>query len=215
VFQDLTCINLDQTQNPPVCNGYSLVNRNIGASRIYGAEAELHVKLPAHYALDLNAAYLDTRITRGVVADARAQDNSAGGNSPLINLVGNRLPLASKMNISARLSQWFDAGPGRLDWQALLTYRSSYYLSQFNEEDIVFLNGTRMTALQAGFPDKQNGYVTLNLGIGYTVKNFRLEAWVSNFLDQEVSQKALVGPALDIRFLNDARSYGLRARVNF
>jgi len=215
VFQDLTCINLDNTQTPPVCNGYSLVNRNIGASRIYGAEAELRLKLPGHFGLDLNAAYLDTKITRGTVADARAQDHSAGGRSPLISLVGNRLPLASKMNLSARLSQWFDAGPGRLDWQALINYRSSYYLSQFNEDDIVFLNGARQTAMEAGFPDRQKGYTTVNLGIGYTIGNFRLEAWASNFLDEEVSQKALVGSSLNIRFLNDARSYGLRARINF
>ncbi|MBL4897869.1 MAG: TonB-dependent receptor, partial [Erythrobacter sp.] len=153
VFQDLTCINLDETQAPPVCNGYSLVNRNIGASRIYGAEAELRLKLPAHYALDLNAAYLDTKVTEGVVADARAQDFDAGGQSPLVSLVGNRLPLASKMNLSARLSQWFDIGSGRFDWQALLNYRSSFFLSQFNEDDIVFLDGTRQSALDAGFPD--------------------------------------------------------------
>ncbi|WP_248284531.1 TonB-dependent receptor [Qipengyuania pacifica] len=215
VFQDLTCINLDETQAPPVCNGYSLVNRNIGASRIYGAEAELRLKLPAHYALDLNAAYLDTKVTEGVVADARAQDFDAGGQSPLVSLVGNRLPLASKMNLSARLSQWFDIGSGRFDWQALLNYRSSFFLSQFNEDDIVFLDGTRQTALDAGFPDRQNGFVTLNLGAGYTIGNFRLEAWASNFLNEEISQKALVGSSLNIRFLNDARTYGLRARVNF
>ncbi|MEL0154810.1 TonB-dependent receptor domain-containing protein [Sphingopyxis sp.] len=215
VFQDLTCINLDTTQQPPVCNGYSLVNRNIGASRIYGAEAEMRLRFPGNFGLDINAAYLDTKITRGTVADARAQDFGAGGNSPLISLVGNRLPLASKMNVSARLSQWFDAGPGRLDWQALLNYRSSYYLSQFNEADIVFLDGTRQTAFAAGFPDRQQGYVTLNLGIGYTIDNFRIEAWASNFLNEEVSQKALVGSSLNIRFLNDARSYGLRARVTF
>jgi iron complex outermembrane receptor protein len=215
VFQDLTCINLDETQAPPVCNGYSLVNRNIGASRIFGAEAELRLKLPAHYALDLNAAYLDTKVTEGVVADARAQDFDAGGQSPLVSLVGNRLPLASKMNLSARLSQWFDIGSGRFDWQALLNYRSSFFLSQFNEDDIVFLDGTRQTALDAGFPDRQNGFVTLNLGAGYTIGNFRLEAWASNFLNEEVSQKALVGSSLNIRFLNDARTYGLRARVNF
>ncbi len=119
------------------------------------------------------------------------------------------------MNVSARLSQWFDAGPGRLDWQALLNYRSSYYLSQFNEADIVFLDGTRQTAFAAGFPDRQQGYVTLNLGIGYTIDNFRIEAWASNFLNEEVSQKALVGSSLNIRFLNDARTYGLRVRVNF
>lgn len=215
VFQDLTCINLDTTQQPPVCNGYSLVNRNIGASRIYGAEAEMRLRFPGNFGLDINAAYLDTKITRGTVADARAQDFGAGGNSPLISLVGNRLPLVSKMNVSARLSQWFDAGPGRLDWQALLNYRSSYYLSQFNEADIVFLDGTRQTAFAAGFPDRQQGYVTLNLGIGYTIDNFRIEAWASNFLNEEVSQKALVGSSLNIRFLNDARSYGLRARVTF
>ena len=215
VFQDLTCINLDETQAPPVCNGYSLVNRNIGASRIYGAEAELRLKLPAHYALDLNAAYLDTKVTEGVVADARAQDFDAGGQSPLVSLVGNRLPLASKMNLSARLSQWFDIGSGRFDWQALLNYRSSFFLSQFNEDDIVFLDGTRQSALDAGFPDRQNGFVTLNLGAGYTIGNFRLEAWASNFLNEEISQKALVGSSLNIRFLNDARTYGLRARVNF
>ena len=215
VFQDLTCINLDETQAPPVCNGYSLVNRNIGASRIYGAEAELRLKLPAHYALDLNAAYLDTKVTEGVVADARAQDFDAGGQSPLVSLVGNRLPLASKMNLSARLSQWFDIGSGRFDWQALLNYRSSFFLSQFNEDDIVFLDGTRQSALDAGFPDRQNGFVTLNLGAGYTIGNFRLEAWASNFLNEEISQKALVGSSLNIRFLNDARTYGLRARDNF
>ncbi|MBU1823765.1 MAG: TonB-dependent receptor [Alphaproteobacteria bacterium] len=215
VFQDLTCINLDSTQTPPVCNGYSLVNRNIGASRIYGAEAELRLNLPGNFGLDINAAYLDTKITRGTVADARAQDFGAGGNSPLISLVGNPLPLSSKMNVSARLSQWFDVGPGRLDWQALLNYRSSYFLSQFNEDDIVFLSGARQTSLAAGFPDRQKGYATLNLGIGYTIDNFRLEAWASNFLNEEVSQKALVGSSLNIRFLNDARSYGLRARVTF
>lgn len=215
VFQDLTCINLDQTQTPPVCNGYSLVNRNIGASRIYGAEAEARFQFPGNFALDTNIAYLDTKITRGTVADSRGQDFDQGGASPLIDLTGNRLPLASKFNISAKLSQWFNVGAGRLDWQALLNYRSAFYLSQFNENDIVFLDGSRLTALQAGFPDRQEGYATLNLGIGYTIGNYRVEAWATNFTDQQASTKALVGSALNIRFLNDAQSYGIRARVNF
>lgn len=220
VFQDLACIgrappNPETPNVPGNCNSYSLVNRNIGASRIYGAEAEMRFKLPGNFGLDLNMAYLDTRITKGTVADSRAQDFGAGGQSPLISLAGNKLPLASKMNVTARLSQWFDAGPGRLDWQALLSYRSSYFLSQFNEDDIVFLSGVRQSSLAAGFPDRQKGYATLNLGIGYTIDNFRLEAWASNFLNEEVSQKALVGSSLNIRFLNDARSYGLRARVTF
>ena len=215
VFQDLTCINLDQAQTPPVCNGYSLVNRNIGSSRIWGLELESKIPLPGNFMFDLNVAYLDTKITSGVVADARAQDFGAGGNSPLISLAGNRLPLASKVNVAARLSQWFDIGRGRFDWQALVNYRSSFFLSQFNEDDIVFLNGNRQSALAAGFPDKQNGFVTVNLGAGYTLDNLRFEVWASNFLNEEASQKALVGSSLNIRFLNDARSYGARIRVNF
>nr|WP_294291932.1 TonB-dependent receptor [uncultured Sphingomonas sp.] len=69
--------------------------------------------------------------------------------------------------------------------------------------------------MTAGFPDRQKGYRTLNLGIGYSIDRFRIEAWASNFLDEEVSQKALVGSLLNIRFLNDARTYGLRGRVTF
>ncbi len=42
--------------------------------------------------------------------------------------------------------------------------------------------------------------------MGYTVNNYRIEAWASNFLDEIASQKALVGSSLNIRFLNDARS---------
>ena len=171
--------------------------------------------MPGNFGLDLNFAYLDTEITEGVVADARAQDFDAGGESPLTSLIGNRLPLASRVNLSAKLSQWFDVGPGRLDWQALLNYRSSFFLSQFNEDDIVFLDGERQTALEAGFPDRQQGFTTLNLGLGYSVGNYRIEAWASNFTDQEASLKALVGSSLNIRFLNDAQSYGVRARVTF
>jgi iron complex outermembrane receptor protein len=214
VFQDLTCINLDTTQTPPQCNGYSLVNRNIGASRIYGLDAEARFNLPGNFSLDTNFAFLDTKITRGTVADARGQNNETG-ESPLIDLTGNRLPLASKYNVSVKLAQWFEMGRGRFDWQALLSYRSSYFLSQFNEKDIVFLDGERQNALQAGFPDRQVGFTTLNLGVGYTIGNYRLEAWATNFTDQQASTKALVGSALNIRFLNDAQSYGVRARVNF
>lgn len=215
VFQDLTCINLDQTQTPPVCNGYSLVNRNIGSSRIRGLEFETRFALPARMGLDFNVTWLDTKITSGTVADARAQDFGAGGNSPLISLAGNRLPLASKWNINARLSQTIDIGRGSFDWQALVNYRSSYFLSQFNEDDIVFLDGTRQSALSAGFPDEQKGYATFNIAAGYTLGNYRIEAWASNLFDVEVSQKALVGSSLNIRFLNDARTFGVRGRVTF
>jgi iron complex outermembrane recepter protein len=215
VFQDLTCINLDTMQNPPVCTGFTLTNRNIGTSRILGLEVESRFQLPGNFSLDINAAYVDTKIRSGVVADARAQDFGQGGNATLINLDGNRLPLASKFNVSAKLATFYDIGPGQFDAQILLNYRSSFFLTQFNEDDVVLLDGTRQNALAAGFPDRQTGFATINLGVGYTVDNFRFEAWVANLTNYEASQKAIVGSSLNLRFLNDARTFGVRARVNF
>ncbi|MBB6228092.1 iron complex outermembrane receptor protein [Polymorphobacter multimanifer] len=215
VFQDLTCINLDQTQVPPVCNGYSLVNRNIGSSRIRGFELETRFSLPARIGLDFNLTYLDTKVTSGIVADARGQDFGAGGNSPLIDLSGNRLPLASRWNVNARIQQAIGLGSGTFDWQALVNYRSAFFLSQFNERDVVFLDGTRQTSLEVGFPDEQKAFATVNIAAGYTIDNYRIEAWASNLFDVQASQKALVGSSLNIRFLNDARTFGLRGRVTF
>jgi iron complex outermembrane receptor protein len=216
VFQDLTCITVDNTQNPPTCSGYSLVNRNIGKSHLAGLEAEGRFGLPMGFKLDLNGALLHTRIDSGVVADVRAIDYGAGGKSPLIDLTGNQLPLASKVNLSARLQQVFGLLGGKADWQALLNWRSDYYLTQFNEKTVVDNSGNAQTALAAGFPDRQIGFLTLNLGAGYTFSGgLRLEAYVNNATDKQASQKALVGASLDIRFLNDARSYGARARMDF
>ena len=216
VFQDLTCITVDNTQTPPTCSGYSLVNRNIGKSRLAGLEAEARIGLPAGFKLDMNGALLHTRIISGTVADVRAIDYGKGGQSPLIDLAGNQLPLASKVNLSARLQQVFGLFDGRADWQALLNWRSSYYLTQFNEKPVVALGGTTTTALQAGFPDRQVGFLTLNLGVGYNFPGgLRLEAYGNNVTDKQASQKALVGAGLDIRFLNDARSFGARARMDF
>lgn len=129
VFQDLACISMNTQVTPNTCSGYSLVNRNIGASRLYGLEGELRMPLPAGFSLDLNAALLQTRIRSAVVADARAIDYGQGGKAPQISLAGNELPLASKVNVSTRLQQTFSLGSGKFDWQALLSYRSSYYLS--------------------------------------------------------------------------------------
>lgn len=213
-FQDLTCINIDPTATPP-CTGYSLVNRNIGKSRIAGIEVEGRFVVAPQTTLDVNATWLDTKIREGKVADARAQDFSAGGITPIIDLAGNRLPLASEFNLAVRLQQAFALGGGRFDWQALLAYRSDYFLTQFNEDDVVAVDGSRQTALEAGFPDRQKGFATLNLGLGYTMGSLRLEAYALNVTNEQASQKALVGSSVNVRFLNDARSFGLRARMAF
>ena len=214
VFQDLTCISFDSTKTPP-CNGYSLVNRNVGKSEIKGIELEGKFNLSSGFKLDVNATLLHTSILSGQVADVRAIDYSQGGNTPIINLAGNKLPLASDVNLSARIQQVFQLGAGKFDWQVLASYRSDYFLSQFNESDVVFLDGKKTTALAAGFSDRQKGFTTVNVGAGYTLGKYRLEGFANNVTNVQASQKAIVGNSLDVRFLNDARSYGIRGRVEF
>ena len=221
VLQDLTVIGINPNDGTP--SGFALVNRNLGESRLWGVEAESTLQLPAGFTLNLHALYLDTEIRKGRVADVRSQNFSAGGITSEIDLSGNELPLASKYTFNARLQHVFDLGAGSFDWQVLASYRSAFYLTQFNERDVVFVSDTVGTvdrvedARTAGFPDRQRGEVTLNAGFGYTSASgaWRFEAWGSNLLDNDVSQKALVGSGLDIRFLNDPRSYGVRARYNF
>jgi iron complex outermembrane receptor protein len=220
VFQDLTTIAVDpQTGN---ATGFSLVNRNVGKSRLWGLESETILPLTAMTRLHLNAVYLDTKITRGQVADARAQDFSIGGFAPLINLSGNRLPLASKWNLTGRLQHTVKLRRGSVDGQVLANYRSSFFLTQYNELPVVFATPTGTitrteTALEAGFPDKQEGFVTVNLGAGYTTEDgrFRVEGWATNLFDKDASQKALVGSGINVRFMNEARSYGIRLRSSF
>ena len=220
VFQDLAVIAVNELGE---ATGYSLVNRNVGKSTLYGVEAESVLRFDHGFMLNLNALWLDSEIKKGKVADVRSQNYGAGGITSIIDLSGNELPLASKLTFNARLQHISELARGTLDWQILASYRSSFFLTQYNERDVVFIADTAgtvdhvETARQAGFPDRQSAATTLNAGIGFTTMSgkWRFEAWGSNLLNKDVSQKALVGSGINVRFLNDARSYGLRARYQF
>jgi iron complex outermembrane recepter protein len=220
VFQDLTAISFDPVTEE--ASGFALANRNVGKSRIYGVEADSTLRFEHGFSLNLNALYLDTEIRQGVVADARSQNFDAGGITSEIDLSGNELPLASRLTFNARLQQLFDVSFGTFDWQILAAYRSSFYLTQFNNREVTFVDITGATvrvedAFTAGFPDQQRGVTQINVGAGFTSPDgaWRTEIWGANLLDKDVSQKALVGSGLNIRFLNDARSYGVRVRYQF
>lgn len=220
VFQDLSVIAFNPDGE---ASGFALVNRNVGKSELYGVEAEGRFRFGAGFTLDLNALYLQTKIKRGVVADVRSQDFGNGGITSQIDLSGNELPLSSKVTFNARLQQAFDVPGGSFDWQILAAYRSAFYLTQYNNRPVTFLRDTAGTvdriedAATAGFPDRQDGFTQINAGAGYTTSNgaWRFELWGANLTNKDVSQKALVGSGVNTRFLNDARSYGLRVRWNF
>lgn len=220
VFQDLTAIAFNPQGEP---TGFALVNRNVGKSKLYGVEAESRFRLGAGFTVDLNALYLKTKIKEGVVADVRSQDFGNGGITSQIDLSGNELPLSSKFTFNARVQQTIEFSRGSFDWQILGAYRSSFFLTQYNDREVVFLADTNGTvdrvvdATTAGFPDKQKGFTQVNAGVGFTSLDgsWRVEAWGANLTNKDVSQKELVGAGTNVRFLNDARSYGVRVRYHF
>jgi len=215
VFQDLTCINFDMAQNE--CNGFALVNRNIGESELIGLELESRLNFDNNLSFDVFAVILDSEIKSGVVADAREQDFGNGGITPLIDLSGNRLPRQSNFELTARLSQEFALGTGTFDWQVIAKYRSSFFLNQFNERDLVSLSGQVQSALEIGQASEQEAFTTINVGMGYTFGEgkIRLEAYGQNITDEEASLSSITASGLDLRFLNDARTFGARAIVRF
>lgn len=219
VFQDLEALGLDGNGEP---SGYTLVNRNVGQSELYGIELETRLNLPASFGLDINALYLETEIKEGAVADIRSQNFGEGGVTSVIDLSGNELPLSPKLTLNVLLRHGFDVSFGSFDWQILASYRSDYYLTQYNDREVVFVNRLgavvdTQTAAEAGFPDEQEAYTQVNVGAGFTSASgrWRVEAYGTNLLNEDVSQKALVGSQLNVRFLNDARAYGMRVRYNF
>lgn len=220
VFQDLTVIDVNEQGE---ATGFALVNRNVGRSEVFGLEAESVMRFGNGFTFSLNGLYLDSKIKEGTVADVRSQNFDFGGVTSQIDLSGNQLPLASRLTLNARIQHAMELGAGTFDWQLLAAYRSAFYLTQYNDRDVVFLADEAGTvdrvedAAEAGFPDRQAGTTTLNAGIGFTSLGgaWRFEAWGSNLLDKDVSQKALVGSGINVRFLNDARSYGLRVRYQF
>jgi iron complex outermembrane recepter protein len=222
VLQSLTC-----TGSGPVagggngCVGYSLLNENAAKAKIKGVEAELRLPLSAGLRLDLSTVLLDAKISRAVVAEARAPNFSGSGlPAERVDVSGNELPQASRISLTARLQNRFALGSGSFDWQIVGSYRSGYYLDHFNDDDVRFAqaDGTVLTKTSkaAGFASKQHGYATINLGAGYDMSGgLRLEAWATNVLDKQASQKRILGGNFDVRFLNEGRTFGVRGRYSF
>ena len=57
----------------------------------------------------------------------------------------------------------------------------------------------------------------MNIGVGYSFGEgkYRIEAFGQNVFDETVSEKAIVGNDLNLRFLNEARTWGIRGITRF
>ncbi|QBX37695.1 TonB-dependent receptor [Brevundimonas sp. S30B] len=79
-----------------------------------------------------------------------------------------------------------------------------------------FLRST--DARDGGFWARQGGYVTVNLGAGWEPASgrYRVEAYVNNLFDKTVVEKQLVSDeVVNVLFLNQPRTMGVRLRANF
>lgn len=231
VFQTLVAIGGSGSQT-----GYSQQNVNVANSTIRGIEIEAAVSLPYRMRVDANLSYIDATIDNGALFDTRANDYGAGTPNYRLDISGNRLPLVSKFNLSMHMQQNFQLFGGNADWHLLTNYRSSYYLTQYNESPIVqgtlpeaggvvnpynLPEGSNLTvtdARSAGFWGKQKGFVTFNAGLGWTPSSgtWRLEAYSNNVFNKTIVEKQLVSDInTNILFINQARTYGLRLRAYF
>jgi iron complex outermembrane recepter protein len=222
VLQSLTCTGSSPAPGGgTACAGYALLNENAAKAKIQGLEAELRLPIAAGVRLDLSTVLLDAKITKATVAEARAPNFSGSGlPAEVVDVSGNKLPQASSVSLTARLQHRFALGSGSFDWQIVGSWRSSYYLDHFNDDDVRFAQSDGSvvvrTAKEAGFASKQRGYATVNLGAGYDLGNgLRFEAWVTNLQDKQASQKRILGGNFDVRFLNESRTFGMRGRYSF
>ena len=197
--------------------GTSLLNSNVSDSNIIGVEFESRFLFPSNVSLDLFATILQSEIESGVVSDARFADFNRAVPNPTVDLSRNDLPLVSDWEVTARLSQQIEFANGSFDWQVLAKYRDDYFLTQFNNLDINDPDFGVMSALELGHDSLQEGYATVNIGFGYTVGDgkYRIEAFGQNIFDETASQKAIVDPGINLRFLNDARTWGVRGIARF
>lgn len=79
-----------------------------------------------------------------------------------------------------------------------------------------FLRST--DARDGGFWARQEGYVTVNLGAGWEPASgrYRIEGYVNNLFDETVVEKQLVSDqVVNVLFLNQPRTAGVRLRANF
>ncbi len=145
--------------------------------------------------------------------------------TPDVDLAGNELPKAPELTLIGRVQQVIEfAGGSSFDWQVLANYQSDYFLTIFNEADVLVdstdaddVPDSLVSAHSLGFDEKQKSYVTLNIGAGYTTMDgaLRIEGYVANLLDEDATNKAQFAPGLNLRFLNDPRTMGLRVRYRF
>ncbi len=147
------------------------LTQNAGASRNYGAEADLLYKIPAIGTLDFSADYLHARYTN-FESIADPSDPSASGN---VQLAGNQPPQAPAWSFGMGLEHSWNVAGGALTGRIQSKAQTAYYFSFYN------------------FPDtRQKGYTMSDAFLIYQpgADQWKVTAFVRNFENSVVFKDA-------------------------
>ena len=167
---------------------------NAGAARSYGVEFE--VKTNLYRALHVNgtATYTDAKFTQYVRPNPF-------GNTALVNLAGNRIPVTPKFK--GTISAYYDAdlNGGVLTPHVDVLYSTHYYSTDYN------------TVL-----DRQNNYATLDASLRYSLADrpVYIEGFGSNLTQKAVIYSATLGSTARVQnSYSPPRTYGVRVGARF
>jgi iron complex outermembrane recepter protein len=164
--------------------------QNIDKSNIYGAEAELRVRLSNRFALNAGLGLVSAKVGRGVVSG--------------VDLSGNKLLTAPSLTFNTAFDITIAQGRfGALTIHPEMAYQSSQYFEIFN-----------VARLQ------QNGYAVFGGHLDWESANgsFNASAWARNLGNKSyftTRGDLLSGFGFDYNHLGDPRTYGVTFGVTF
>jgi len=169
------------------------LTQNAGASRIYGAEADLTYKLSAIGTLDLSVSYLHARFT-DFLSIADPSDPAASGN---VQLAGNRPPQAPTWSFGLGLEHGWNVLGGTLTGRIQAKAQSASYFSFYNFADT-----------------RQKAYAMSDAYLTYEpeAEHWKVSAFVRNFTDKVVfkdAEESQYAVAYGYEFF-PPRTYGVR-----
>jgi iron complex outermembrane receptor protein len=174
------------------------LTQNAGASRIYGAEADLTYKLPAIGTLDLSASYLHARYT-DFLSIASPSDPKASGN---VQLAGNRPPQAPTWSFGMGLEHGWEVPGGTLTGRIQSKAQSASYFSFYNFADT-----------------RQKAYAMSDAFLTYqpAADHWKVSAYVRNLTDKVVfkdAEESQYAGAYGYEFF-PPRTYGVRLEYSW
>ena len=212
-------VNVTGPQNVP--NGFAqnqvvAFTYNAANSETYGIQGSGSIVLPARFKLGADFLWLEGRIKDAApVQDFRFQADVAGGeDSKARPIAGRRLPYTPRFQLNASLAKIIPVGGplgGSFDGLISVSWRSSSFATIFNSIDF----NPPAAGPRESLNDRIPSYYLVNMAVGYTHGNLRLEAYVNNLFDNTVAAGLLVNQFNNTRFFTNPRLAGGRLRITF